>query len=657
MNGVLDFLPHVGNLTRNVIVRSESATGTRGHMIATHMADVDIRYALFKDLGRTTYQPLNTTTNHIGRYPIHMHHLSGPMATPANGYQFTLLGNAVDGGSAETKFKWGITVHGSHYGSIKDNVVYNYNGASIATEDGSESFNVFDHNFALRGIGEPNNSVSEARMAMGTEGVGFWFRGPNNFVKNNVAANFQNPTDEAAYGFAYPVPLPGQHRGAEFQGRDGRRRLHDQERQQHADPASSRTTKRTARCRAASRMWWVSSPGSAALRGRAGERHQGSEALERLQQGRLHVSGAEGHLRRPEHPRQLQLGRPRAAATACTSRTTRRRGSSSAIQRHSGHGGRHHGPRGGLCGRQPNLTAIENSYLRNHLQPARPDQRVGQRLLDGQQAGRRQQLAVRGAAGPESHRNHAWSRDVARCARVPEQAGSEMRVYAYNGVATDNFQVYTTVEPRSCRGRSCGSPATRAGINGLTCTIAAQGPVPPTATFSVSPTSIASGQSATLTWSATNATTVSINQGIGTVAAVGHQERVADRDDDLHADRDERRRVGDRDRHRHGRRHADDADDHLEYSRQHRLRDGIERDAAERDHDGAGIVGVFAGRRNGSRGGGGTDAVGHVHADRHRQLQLGDRDGRDHRAEGDAAHHLGERRPTSARARRSAPRS
>ena len=61
--------------------------------------------------------------------------------------------------------------------------------------------------------------------------------------------------------------------------------------------------------------------------------------------------------------------------------------------------------------------------------------------------------------------------------------------------------------------------------------------------------------------------------------------------------------------------------------------------------------------RNGARGGGGTDAVGDVYPDRHRQLQLGERDGRDHRAEGDAAHHVGERRPTSAPGRRSAPRS
>ena len=122
-----------------------------------------------------------------------MHHLSAA-ATPANGYQFTLVGNAVDGGSVETQFKWGITVHGSHYGSIKDNVVYNYNGAAIATEDGSESFNEFDHNFVMRGMGEPDEPGVQARMAMGTEGVGFWFRGPNNFVRNNVAANYQNPT-------------------------------------------------------------------------------------------------------------------------------------------------------------------------------------------------------------------------------------------------------------------------------------------------------------------------------------------------------------------------------------------------------------------------------------------------------------------------------
>ena len=149
----------------------QSASGTRGHTISVHNSDTDIRFVTFRDR-RTTFKPLNTTTNLVGRYPLHMHHNRGPLPTPANGYQFTLIGNAVDGGSAATQLKWGIAIHNSHYGLIQDNVVYNYNGASIATEDGSESFNVFDHNFALRGMGEPDNSVSQARTAMGTEGSG-----------------------------------------------------------------------------------------------------------------------------------------------------------------------------------------------------------------------------------------------------------------------------------------------------------------------------------------------------------------------------------------------------------------------------------------------------------------------------------------------------
>src|SRR5262249_49417243 len=44
LNGVLNFLPHVGNLSRNVQVDSESPTGTRGHALFTNWADVDIEY-------------------------------------------------------------------------------------------------------------------------------------------------------------------------------------------------------------------------------------------------------------------------------------------------------------------------------------------------------------------------------------------------------------------------------------------------------------------------------------------------------------------------------------------------------------------------------------------------------------------------------------
>ena len=198
--GTLDFLPHVGNLTRNVVVRSEApiGSGTQGHTLFTQRATVDIRFTQFTELGRTDARPTGGE-NQIGRYPVHFHHVMGPVAAPASGYQLTFVGNAVDGGAAEHLRRWGVTLHNTHYGLIADNVIYNYSDASLATEDGSESYNLIDHNFAVRGIGTGD------RVGDGNEAQGFWFRGPNNYVRRNVAANFDNDSGmpEAAYGFKY----------------------------------------------------------------------------------------------------------------------------------------------------------------------------------------------------------------------------------------------------------------------------------------------------------------------------------------------------------------------------------------------------------------------------------------------------------------------
>ena len=222
--GGIAFLPHVGNLSRNVIVRSEDPEGTRGHTMFLSHADVDLRYVAFSELGRTRNGTVDNTrvdtdgrvlkvgTNQIGRYAVHFHHYFGPRSAPANGHQFTLIGNAVDGAP-----KWGITVHRSHYGLIQDNVVYNTRGAGIATEDGSESFNVFDHNFSVQSPGRSALRMSAGYGGslpdLGVVGAGFWFRGPNNYIRNNVAANARQ------VGFALPV-LRGAVRTPAFKGAD-----------------------------------------------------------------------------------------------------------------------------------------------------------------------------------------------------------------------------------------------------------------------------------------------------------------------------------------------------------------------------------------------------------------------------------------------------
>ncbi len=224
-NDKLEFLPHAGNLTRNVVIRSENPTGTRGHMIYMSRADIDLRYVEVREMGRTRMGVLDNTefnaqgavaklgTNQIGRYAIHFHHNFGPKQTPASGYQFTLVGNAIDGAP-----KWGVTVHNSHYGLVKDNVAYNTHGAGIVTEDGTESNNVFDHNFALRSAGSgefaPRSGYGGAAPDPGGEGAGFWFRGPNNYIRNNVASNGD------VFGFGLAAGALGNVRIPAFKGGD-----------------------------------------------------------------------------------------------------------------------------------------------------------------------------------------------------------------------------------------------------------------------------------------------------------------------------------------------------------------------------------------------------------------------------------------------------
>lgn len=222
-DGTVVAWPHVGNLTRSIILRSENPAGVRGHVLATMRADVNIQHVAFVGLGRTTNDPLDCTLrtvgavqgpgpnpgathscepgtgpvtylgrNHIGRYALHMHHLFGPASPQANGRQFTLVGNAIEDPS-----KWGVTIHNSHYGLIADNVIYDPLGAGVMTEDGSETGNIIEGNFIVRVWG------TGGRQGGGREGVGLYLRGPFNRVRDNVVANVYSDGPDAAYCAKY----------------------------------------------------------------------------------------------------------------------------------------------------------------------------------------------------------------------------------------------------------------------------------------------------------------------------------------------------------------------------------------------------------------------------------------------------------------------
>ena len=211
-------MPHIGNLTRNVVLRSENPDDTqrRGHTMFLHRADLNLRYAAFEGLGRTSASirpAVNNSkfdqdgklthigTNQIGRYTIHLHHVWG-VDNPDNvGYQGQIVGSVID-----DFMKWGVAVHNTHYFLLQSNVAYYgrgdsvspYNGAggaAFATEDGNESYNEFDSNFVV------HTKAGDSQRIMGSPGEGglfnhnavsrdgFWFRGLHNYVTNNVVAN------------------------------------------------------------------------------------------------------------------------------------------------------------------------------------------------------------------------------------------------------------------------------------------------------------------------------------------------------------------------------------------------------------------------------------------------------------------------------------
>ena len=222
-DGVVEILPHVANLTRNVIIDSENLNGVRGHVLFTYRANIDVRYVEVDNGGRTVNGDNNldsTTfdskgnvahigTNQIGRYPLHMHHLIGPFPT-VNSYQYMLVGNVVQNAS-----KWGITIHDSHFGDIEDNVLYGTPGAGIMTESGNETENVIKHNFVSKTPG----TGRRADIDKGTQGGGLWLSGQNNRVNGNVveAPGYASGGNYVAFEL---FNLPGNQPVPLFQGAD-----------------------------------------------------------------------------------------------------------------------------------------------------------------------------------------------------------------------------------------------------------------------------------------------------------------------------------------------------------------------------------------------------------------------------------------------------
>ena len=187
-------------------------------------------------------------------------------------------------------------------------------------------------------------------MALGTEGVGFWFQGPNNYVTQQRRGQLPEPDDGSA-PMASSIQM--RHLGnisvPNFKGADtfSGGPVYTTKNGNNLPLLQFENNEAYGAMQGGLTFWWVSSQDPQPSANAQESLHPGSEALEHLQQGRLHVSQPEGDLRRHEDPRQLHLGEP----------VLRQRrllgglfveGDHHSRLGYSGHGGGHHGARGRL---------------------------------------------------------------------------------------------------------------------------------------------------------------------------------------------------------------------------------------------------------------------------------------------------------------------
>lgn len=193
-----DLDAYVSNMTRNVTIHSQNGEATpvsqRGHVMAMHSDDIDIRYAAFDDLGRTdksraafdaaSLSNVTATSNVKGRYSLHLHKTGlDDQDNPA-----MVVGNAVSGSPG-----WGFAHHSSN-AVFADNAAFDVFGAAYAAEDGDET-GAWLRNIAIKseGVSYGESQVKlesdVARHDNGRTGEGFFFAGRLVEASDNVAAN------------------------------------------------------------------------------------------------------------------------------------------------------------------------------------------------------------------------------------------------------------------------------------------------------------------------------------------------------------------------------------------------------------------------------------------------------------------------------------
>jgi hypothetical protein len=217
---------HFGKITFDVDERGEVAMITRniklqasadaaesfygGHVMAMNSSKMYVEGVEFNRMGQ------NLT---LARYPIHWHLIGDAQ------------GQYIKNASLHDTFNRCVTVHGTNFLRVENNVTYNTVGHCFFLEDAVEHGNEFVHNLAIQTKCHtskpcvPTNLAASGEPRMGTNGqqskdvllpsdntvASYWITNPDNTFRDNVAAGSDSN------GFWMSLP---DHPNGKFEGTD-----------------------------------------------------------------------------------------------------------------------------------------------------------------------------------------------------------------------------------------------------------------------------------------------------------------------------------------------------------------------------------------------------------------------------------------------------
>ena len=216
----------VGMLSRNIVIQASpdaDQTLFGGHIMAMNGAKMFVDGVELNRMGQNM---------HLARYPIHWHLIGDAQ------------GQYIKNSAIHDTYSRCVTVHGTNYLDVENNVTYNNIGHCFFLEDGVEHDNQFVHNLGILTKCHPDAPCVGTNLGpFGVEGgknfdtdaqdakdilipsdntaSTFWITNPDNIYRDNVAAG----SDATGFWFALPEHPTGKFEGTEISAKTWPRRM------------------------------------------------------------------------------------------------------------------------------------------------------------------------------------------------------------------------------------------------------------------------------------------------------------------------------------------------------------------------------------------------------------------------------------------------